>query len=316
MSDTGNPLDRAEARPDRIRAAWRCGGFFGLAFALAFALIFVAQRFFGLGSNVDQVPGLPFLLPAELATAAVLVLIPSAVLAVTTGEPAIRFGFGRSDRLRQLGIGILTGLGGMSLLIGLMALLGGVRGWTLLLPPGAASLHFLGYAVVFSLVAIGEEGLVRGYGMVQLARIISFWPAAITTSVVFLLLHLGHQTESPVGLAQAGIIGLILAYSYRRTGALWFALGCHAAWDFAETYLYGVPDSGMTVPDALSRVDLDGPAWLTGGVTGPEASWLGLPVLAGMALVTRFVLPRCTGVAIPAGAAADDIETPRANPIS
>jgi hypothetical protein len=31
---------------------------------------------------------------------------------------------------------------------------------------------------------------------------------------------------------------------------------------------------------------------LTGGVTGPEASWLIFPVFAGITLVVRFVLPR------------------------
>ncbi len=96
-----------------------------------------------------------------------------------------------------------------------------------------------------------------------------------------------------------GIIGLILAYSFRRTGALWFALGCHGAWDFAQTYVYGVPDSGMTAPGALSHLDLSGPAWLTGGVTGPEASWLIFPVLCGIALVVRFALPRAGSSAHP-----------------
>jgi hypothetical protein len=107
-------------------------------------------------------------------------------------------------------------------------------------------------------------------------------------------LHLGHKTESLVGLAQVGIIGMILAYSVRRTGALWFALGCHGAWDFAETYIYGVPDSGMTSPGAMSTIALHGPTWLTGGITGPEASWLVFPVFAGLAAVVYFALPRST----------------------
>jgi membrane protease YdiL (CAAX protease family) len=189
-------------------------------------------------------------------------------------------------------LGIFTGLIAMSVLIGLMALFGGVRGWTMSGPPGAALLHRLAYALSFSIVAISEEGFLRGYALIQLSRAISFWPAAIVTSAIFLALHLIHATESVMGLTQVGLIGLILAYSVRRTGAIWFALGCHGAWDFAETYLYGVPDSGMTAPGALSNVALSGPAWLTGGVTGPEASWLIFPVFAGMALVVRFALPR------------------------
>jgi membrane protease YdiL (CAAX protease family) len=58
----------------------------------------------------------------------------------------------------------------------------------------------------------------------------------------------------------------------RRTGSLWFAVGMHAAFDFGETFLYSVPDSGMVLPGHLSDATLHGPAWLTGGTVGPEAS--------------------------------------------
>jgi hypothetical protein len=46
----------------------------------------------------------------------------------------------------------------------------------------------------------------------------------------------------------------------------------HAAFDFGETFFYSVPDSGMVLPGHLSDATLHGPAWLTGGSVGPEAS--------------------------------------------
>jgi len=58
----------------------------------------------------------------------------------------------------------------------------------------------------------------------------------------------------------------------RRTGSLWLAVGMHAAFDFGETFFYSVPDSGMILPGHLSDATLHGPAWLTGGSVGPEAS--------------------------------------------
>jgi membrane protease YdiL (CAAX protease family) len=288
---TENPLDRAHDPKERTAALLRFGIFVGLAILFGAALVLVARGLLG-SINMDQVPSLGFLISAEAAQTVATVLIPSAILAMIYRESRLRFGFGRSHRLGQLALGIVTGLLAMSALIGLMALFGGVRGWTMSGPPGAALLNGLVYTLSFTLVAISEEGLLRGYALVQLSRAISFWPAAIVTSVIFVALHLVHATESVIGLAQVGLIGLILAYSVRRTGAIWFALGCHGAWDFAETYVYGVPDSGVTAPGALSNVALSGPAWLTGGVTGPEASWLIFPVFAGMALVVRFALPR------------------------
>lgn len=291
-SATENPLDIARDPKDRAAALLRFGIFVVLAAALGVALLLAARALVG-NFNPDQVPSLGFLISAEFAQVLATVLVPSAILYLLYRKSGLRFGLGRAGhRLGQLGLGLLTGLVAMSVLIGLIALFGGVRSWTMTGPPGAALRNGLVYLLSFTLVAISEEGLLRGYALVQLSRAISFWPAAIVTSVLFLGLHLVHQTESVVGLAQVGIIGLVLAYSFRRSGALWFALGCHGAWDFAETYLYGVPDSGMTAPGALSRLTLFGPAWLTGGVTGPEASWLIFPVVAGMALVVRFALPR------------------------
>ena len=38
-----------------------------------------------------------------------------------------------------------------------------------------------GHVLSFTLVAISEEGLLRGYALVQLSRAIPFWPAAIVT---------------------------------------------------------------------------------------------------------------------------------------
>jgi hypothetical protein len=46
----------------------------------------------------------------------------------------------------------------------------------------------------------------------------------------------------------------------------------HASFDFGETFLYSVPDSGMIFPGHLSNATLAGPAWATGGSAGPEAS--------------------------------------------
>jgi hypothetical protein len=46
----------------------------------------------------------------------------------------------------------------------------------------------------------------------------------------------------------------------------------HTAFDFGETFLYSVPDSGVVFPGHLSDSTLSGPAWLTGGTAGPEAS--------------------------------------------
>jgi uncharacterized protein len=287
-----NPLDRAADPKERMAALLRFAIFALLAVLLGVGLVLAAKIFLG-SLNFDQAPSPSLFIELEAAQALATVLIPAAIMALIYREPLSRFGLGGAgQRLKQVALGVVVGLSAMSLLLALIAILGGVRHWSMNISPGAALLNGLSYAAAFALVAIAEEGLLRSYALVQLSRAISFWPAAIVTNLIFLALHLVHQTESLVGLLQVGLIGVILAYSVRRSGALWFALGCHGAWDFAETYLYGVPDSGVTAPGALSHVELSGPAWLTGGVTGPEASWLVFLALAGIALAVRFALPR------------------------
>jgi len=230
------------------------------------------------------------LLLVELGLVLAAVIAPTALMTTAFREPATRFGWGRADRLRQLAIGLASGVGLLTALLVVMALMGGFSFGSLALAPAGMLKYAAVYAAVFTLTAIGEEGLLRGYGFVQLCRAISFWPATILTSLIFLALHMIHQAENPVGLASVGLVGVVLAYSFRRSGALWFAWGYHAAWDFSETFLYGVPDSGLIAPNALMRPVFHGPDWLTGGSAGPEGSLLVLPTLAALAVIARVAL--------------------------
>jgi hypothetical protein len=53
---------------------------------------------------------------------------------------------------------------------------------------------------------------------------------------------------------------------------LWFPIGLHAGWNFSEGSIYGLSVSGFTAKGALTQGTLTGPAILTGGAFGPEAS--------------------------------------------
>jgi len=103
-------------------------------------------------------------------------------------------------------------------------------------------------------------------------------------------LHLGNASETVAGVGAVALVGLVLAYSFRRSGALWFAWGYHASWDFAESFIYGVPDSGVMMPGAFLAPGFHGPDWLTGGNAGPEGSLLVFPVLALLAVIAHVGL--------------------------
>src|SRR5262249_50889267 len=101
--------------------------------------------------------------------------------------------------------------------------------------------------------------------------------------------------ESWVGALNVVAYALFASLTLRRTGSLWFAIGMHAAWDDAQSYLYGVADSGVRMDGHLLQAHAHGPDWLTGGTVGPESSVLAFAALALAFAV--FAAGRSTGPA-------------------
>jgi membrane protease YdiL (CAAX protease family) len=130
------------------------------------------------------------------------------------------------------------------------------------------------YALVFTLVALREEFRARGYGLFTLSAGIGFWPAAIVSAAYFGYSHHLNSEEDWIGLFNAGAFGLLACFLLRRTGNLWMPIGLHLAFDWGETYFYGVANSGQTLPGHLLNSSSSGLAWLSGGTVGPEGSVL------------------------------------------
>ena len=106
-----------------------------------------------------------------------------------------------------------------------------------------------------------------------------FWQAAWFTSALFGAAHTGNNGENWIGIFAVVLIGFVFCVSIWVTGSAWWAIGCHAAWDWAETYFYGTADSGFVAPGHLfSTKPAGNPLW-SGGADGPEGSLLVIPVV-------------------------------------
>src|SRR6266567_9706 len=126
-----------------------------------------------------------------------------------------------------------------------------------------------------------------------------FWQAAWVSSTVFGFIHTGNNGETWIGIFAASAVGFVFCVSVRLTGSAWWAIGCHAAWDWAETYFYGTADSGFAAPGHLLNTTPAGSALWSGGTDGPEGSILVLPIillllLALLAMYGRNRQPRAT----------------------
>ena len=121
------------------------------------------------------------------------------------------------------------------------------------------------------------------------ARSAGFWQAAWTTSTAFGAYHTANHGETALGIFTAAAIGFVFCASVRLTGSAWWAIGCHAAWDWAETYFYGTANSGFSAPGHLLTTRAQGNPLLSGGVAGPEGSLLAVPVTALLLVLVALV---------------------------
>ena len=110
----------------------------------------------------------------------------------------------------------------------------------------------------------------------------SFWQGAWVTSTAFALYHTQNGGENWVGILAAASIGFVFCVSVWVTGSAWWAIGCHAAWDWSETFFFGTPDSGIVAQGHYLSTAPAGNALLSGGADGPEGSLL---VLAAILLL-------------------------------
>ena len=148
---------------------------------------------------------------------------------------------------------------------------------------GSAAVRYaLLWLAAFVMVGFFEEFLFRGYPQFTLSTGIGFWPAALILSGLFWLGHMGNPGETWVGGFATALAALLFCVSLRVTGNLWFAIGMHAAWDWAETYFFGVADSGMPANGHLLNTTLSGSKWMTGGTVGPEGSVVELVIVSAV----------------------------------
>jgi membrane protease YdiL (CAAX protease family) len=293
--------------PEGLRALWGIVLFRSAYIALRFCILPVALAPFPASvlNAQDMLPSV-----AYVSEGAVLlsVFLATLLMARIEGRTFTNYGFGARCSLGHFAAGLGWGAAALALLVGILRAAGLlVFDGRLLFGAGA-----LRYGVLwlggFLLVGVTEEMLARGYMQFTLTRgcaaiygrlfgarrpeLLGFWTAALILSIAFSYNHLENSGESPLGLLSAGLIGMVFCLSLARTGSLWWAIGFHASWDWAQSFLFGVADSGTLVQGRLFDTHPVGRAILSGGLTGPEGSVLVLPILGVIVGVVVITLPR------------------------
>jgi len=299
--------------PDGLRAGWSLLIYIAILAAFVFAARFIAGMVHHhapapahkSSAPVEQPPlaallgeGIPFLIIAGA----------SWIMSRIERRPVGVYGLGGQRRTPHFFSGLVAGVLFLSVLVFALTSSGLLVFDSRLL----FGMNILRYGVIwlvgFLLVALLEDYLFRGYLQFTLARgltglfetslsaplsqALGFWTAAFLISRLCSLVHGSNPGESPLGLVSVVVAGLVFCLSLWRTGSLWWAIGFHASWDWAQSFLYGVADSGTMVKFHLFATHPVGKPLLSGGATGPEGSLLMLPVMAVIVVVIVFMLPK------------------------
>jgi uncharacterized protein len=291
---------------DGLRAGWRLVIYYLIFRALLFLAGIILNAFSPIGAG-----RLWFMVGAEFASL-VAAVVPAILMAQLEGRRLGDYGLPRHQAFGKLfWIGAFWGL------VAITALLTAIHeahafDFGHLVIHGGRLIKFAAFwGLFFLLVGFFEEFFFRGYTLFTLfaglrtapadpaadparaatADSLAFWATALLLSGYFGYVHLANPGENLTGALAVVLIGLFFCLTLRRTGTLWFAVGFHSAFDWGETYLYSVPDSGMTAPGHLLSSSFHGPAWLTGGSVGPEGSVLVFVMIAVLCVVFDRVYP-------------------------
>ena len=197
--------------------------------------------------------------------------------------------------LRDGIVGLLGGLLLFSAVVGVLYLLGSYH--VIGTNPDA---QWLPAMLMVGLGAgIGEEIICRGVLFRIVEEGLGTWVALIVSALFFGAAHIANPGATLWSSAAIAIeAGLLFGMLYHVTRSLPLSMGLHAAWNFAQGTIYGIPVSGLKADGWLVSTR-SGPDWLSGGVFGAEASVIALTLcslgtLALLAVAVRrgSIVPR------------------------
>lgn len=138
--------------------------------------------------------------------------------------------------------------------------------------------------VLFSIVAVVEEVLLRGYVLRNFMICFNKYTALVLSSLLFSLMHGLNPNIDLFAFIDLFLAGILLGSSYLFTRNLWFPIGLHLGWNLFQSFL-GFNVSGQDFYSIVTFSTEKANLW-NGGAFGFEGSLLSvlfqLIVIAGV----------------------------------
>ena len=112
------------------------------------------------------------------------------------------------------------------------------------------------FAAVF-VQSAAEELVCRGFIYQRVLRTYrnKYWLTVIINSVFFGLIHLGNDGVTVMAIVDLIVTGLLFSAMVYYFDSLWMAMAVHAGWNFTQSILAGLPNSGNVVPYSVFKLD-------------------------------------------------------------
>lgn len=182
---------------------------------------------------------------------------------------------------REFGIGLLIGSGLYTACILILMVLGMYR------IEGFNPVVFMASAIPMALSSsFMEELFFRGVLFRIVEEWLGSWVSIIVSSFVFGFVHLMNPDATFTGALFISVeAGLLLAAAYMLTRRLWMSIGFHMSWNYTQEGIFsGIVSGGESDPGLIKPV-IEGPALLTGGQFGLEASLPAFVLCTAMGII-------------------------------
>lgn len=128
----------------------------------------------------------------------------------------------------------------------------------------------------FLMGALIEEILFRLIVFKLTEELLGTWIAFGIQVLFFGFSHgLNENATMFTSLAVAIIGGVLYTAAFMYTRGLWVVLGLHTGWNFMQSGVFGMPNSGSAY-EGMIIPNVQGKEWITGGNFGIEASYIAI----------------------------------------
>jgi hypothetical protein len=182
----------------------------------------------------------------------------------------ITLGFQTKNRFNEFNFGIILGL--IIMLIGYLLLI--YLKEIFFLNVNFDFKELIISIMLFTIVAIVEETLLRGYVLRNLMSSFNKYTALIASSILFSVMHSFNPNVDLFSLFNLLLAGIVLGLSYIHTKNLWFPIAMHLSWNLFQT-LFGFNVSGKDTYSIIEFNIKEGNL-INGGVFGFEGSYLSI----------------------------------------